>query len=253
VSSPFLVRHLALLLLATANLALSLFVLVRAPGPDSPLWLGVVARGAGVVYAIVSILAFAIAAIFFFFLELDPDARACWARRAVWDTILPGMKREEVLERLGKPFSAGDTLCPGAKEQLSYGLHALGALDEGAVFLDGNGAVVSTSPDAASFSEWKKEWGPRLGRVADTFRESTWFVSVVLILILTLATFTPMGSSSFRSVFLYTPLVALLLGTVYELTRGGGGWRYDLLFTVPAYLVIGAGWLLRLVLLARRS
>ena len=250
-SSPFLWRHVGLLLLATVNLAVGLAVLVRAPGPESPLWLGVVVRGAGVLWAAASLLAFGVAAILFFVLEVSPDARACWARRAAWETIRPGMKRSEVLQVLGEPFRAGSTLIPEAKEELGYRLHAFGRPDEGGVFLDANGIVVSKLPDDETWAVEKTEWRPRRGSVESTFTDSAWFLSALLLLLLTLATFTPVGASSFRSVFLYTPLVAVLLGTVYELTRGGAGWRFDLYLVVPAYVAIGAGWLLRLVFLIR--
>ncbi len=246
-SSPFLWRHVGLLLLAAVNLAVSLVVLVRAPGPDSPLWLGAVLRGASVLWAAVSLLAFGVAAILFFVVEVSPDARACWARRAAWETIRPGMKREEVLQLLGEPFRAGDTLVPEAKEQLEYGLHALGPLDEGAVFLDGNGVVVSKLPPGSAATEWLPD------RATRELREMVFVGNLGLLALLTLATFVPVGAASFRSWTLYTPLVALLLGVVYELTRSPGGWRFDLFFTVPAYLVVGAGGLLRLLFLVRRS
>ena len=245
-SSPFLWRHVAILLLAAVNLAVSLVVLVRAPGPDSPLWLGAVLRGASVLWAAASLLAFGVAASIFFVLEVSPDARACWARRAAWETIRPGMKREEVLHVLGEPFRAGDTLVPEAKEQLEYGLHALGPLDEGAIFLDGNGVVVSKLPPGSAGPEWLP------ARPTRDLRETAFVVNLGLLALLTFATFVPVGAASFRSWTLYTPLAAILLGTVYELTRSPGGWRFDLFFTVPAYLVVAAGWLLRLVLLVRR-
>jgi hypothetical protein len=255
-ASPFLLRHLALLLLATANLGVSVVVLTRAPVPAEPLWLGIALRGGSVLYATASLLTFVVVASFFFFLEVAPDARTCWARHASWETIRPGMKREEVLRLLGPPWRSGESLVPGSKEQLEYRLHALGPLDEGAVFLDADGAVVSTLPEGESWRESRDEWLPRgQGRMVarDALCALAWVVAFAAILVLAAVALLPFGATSFRSWTLYTPLVALLFGGVYELARAPGGWRFDLFLMVPAYLVIAVGWLVRLVLLLRRS
>lgn len=248
-SSPFLLRHLLIVLAVAANLAVSVKVLVSWHVPDPP-WLGAPLRGGTVVYAAASLMLFVATALLFVLVELLPESRACWKRRADWDAVQPGMKRDAVVALLGEPFQATSSLLDGVKEQLPYKLHALGDLEAGHVDVKADGTVASKRPEGELWAVVRDEWLPRgYGRsvLMNEVRTILGVVSIAALLALAVAALVPVGAQgSWRSFSLYTPLVALLSAALYESTRAPG-WRFDSCLLVPIHAVVLGGWLVRLV------
>jgi hypothetical protein len=258
--SPFFWRNLLVLLLVLANLVLSGRLLQQSGFLTGTPSTGVLLRSGAMAYATLSLLAALIGMLLFGILEVFSDSRTTWQRSARWGELRPGMTEAEVVGLLGEPFQrlSSNATSSGPELQFGYRLHPLGMADGAAVIFqpspEGAMTLASKSPDDAGWARGREEWIPG-GYTAARYRETIGeaasllsFTGIMLLAILTLIPFgTPQGA---RSWALYLPLIALLLGVVYE-ARGPRGWRYDLMLLYPAYALILIGWLVRLIALVR--
>ena len=256
--SPFLLRHVAILLLAGANLALAGKLLASWETPAAPLWLGVSLRALTVLYAAAATVGFAVVALLFAIVELDGSSRAVWRTNAAWDDVKPGMKRLEVEQLVGPPRMVNSSIVEGTAERLAYPLHALGSLEEGQIDVKPDGTVASKHPDGALSARVRAEWIPSgYGRsvFGRAVRNVATLVALVALLALAVFAFVPFGPftthGSWRSWTLYAPLVALLLAAIHEACREPGGWRFDWFLLAPLHVVVVIGWLFRLIPILR--
>ena len=261
--SPFFWRNLGVLLLVLANLALSVRLLLHGalPSPTpGPVAIGVILRGFALTYATLSLVAALIAILLFCILELLPESRATWTRSAKWSEIRPGMTPQEVIDLLGEPFqrsTVGDS-STGSEVQFGYQLHPLGLRDGAAVIFQAvPGAAMTVtlkSPDDESLARITGNWIPggyTGSRYRGTITEAASILSFLGIMLLVVATMLPFGARAGASSWtLYIPLLALVLGLIYE-ARGPRGWRYDLMLLYPLYAIILIGWMVRLIPLLR--
>ena len=261
--SPFFWRNLGALLLVLANLALCGRLLLHgvpagpAPGPVA---IGVILRGIALSYATLSLIAALITILLFCTLEVFSGSRASWQRNARWSEIHEGMTQPEVLRTLGEPFQrlSSETSSTGSEVQFGYQLHPLGMQDGAAIIFQAapGGALTVTlkSPDDEDQARVNADWVPdgyTGSRYRGTITDTAYMLSFLGIMLLVVATVLPFGvRAGVYSWTLYLPLLALVLGLIYE-ARGPTGWRYDLLLLYPAYAIILIGWAVRLIPLLR--
>ncbi len=262
--SPFFWRNLGVLLLVLANLALSVRLMQLNGAPASPaqssVAVGVILRGATLVYATLSLIVAVVTLILFCTLEVFSGSRASWQRNARWSEIHEGMTQPEVLSRLGEPFQrlSSETSSGGPEEQFVYQLYPLGSLDGSVVAFhrDANGGmtVAYKSPDNEALARGRAEWLPQgyaRSRYRDTIRESAYILVFLGIILLGVASLLPFGvRAGVYSWTLYTPLLTVVLGLIYE-AGGPRGWRFDLMLIYPVYAVILIAWAVRLIPLLR--
>jgi hypothetical protein len=259
-SSPLLPWHVALLALVAANLVGSVFWLRRTKRMSGPASLGgVVVRAASLVYATAATLTFAVATLLFVILEISSEGRAAWRVNAQWPDVKLGMTAAQVDALLGQPLMAPrpSDLYPD-EEVWTYQLHPLGALDEGYLVFTtpraGTPTLTLRLPSDEVWAAARADWLPQgytRARYLETIDESGMFFAFCGVAALALATVLPFRTHGrWTSWTLYTPLLTLFLGAVYE--HGvTAGWRFDLYFLVLAYIIIAAGWLIRTTLVVR--
>jgi len=226
--SPFLLRNLGILLLVAGNLAVAVLAARKVQG--------VALRAGAALYLTLSLFGFLLAASLFHTLELSPRAASCWRTNSEWPKVKLGMKRREVVAFLGAPkeirFGVNDI----------YDLHPLGMLNTGVVSYDAEGddAVVESKRP-----ETRVAWLPPGPGLAEHLRGDALVMSAIGLVLLAILSLLPFGArQGWRSWMLYTPVPMLVLALVYE-KLVTGGWRFDLFFLGPAYLVIAGTWLLR--------
>lgn len=262
--SPFFWRNLAVLLVVLANLVLcgrllQLHGLAAGPGTGS-VATGVILRGSTLLYATLSVIVALVAILLFCLLEVFSDSRQTWERSARWGEITAGMSQQDVLDRLGEPFQRlpSQSSAGGAEEQFVYQLHPLGAHDAGAVgfrrVVAGPMLLTDKFPDDAAWARGRAEWIPSgytRVRYRETIVQAASVISLGGLLLLGLGSVLPLGvRAGMSSWTLYIPLLALLLGLIYE-AGAPRGWRFDLLLVYPVFAVILIGWAVRLVPLLR--
>ena len=262
--SPFFFRHLGVLLVVLANLFLSVRLLQRSSVPASAaqvsLPIGVMVRGATLVYGALSLMVALLALVLFCTIEVFSESRLSWQHNARWSEIRVGMTQQEVLSKLGEPFPrlASETPVAGPEEQFVYKLYPLGALDGSIIAFHRNAGggmrVAYTSPDAESLARGRAEWFPQgyaRSQYRDTISQAACVLALLGIILLGVASLFPFGvHANAYSWPLYTPLLALVLGLIYEVS-GPRGWRYDLMLLYPLYALILIAWVIRLSPLLR--
>jgi hypothetical protein len=263
VSSPFFWRNVAVVLLVVGNFALAVRLLAWSGG-HVPASIGVPIRAVGILYVVASALLVLLAGLFFCILEVFDDARATWRTADRWAGVQAGMTRQEVERTVGAPFQKLPSVRDGHQgEDWVYRLHPLGASDEGRVTFEtptpGAAAeamrVVGRHPRDDRWRVVRAAWIPggyTATLYARNIADAAAMLSLAGLLVLALLSILPFGArAGWRSWTLYTPLVAVLLGVLYELPQRGG-WRFDRMFLLyPASALILAGWLVRLVIVLK--
>lgn len=253
--SPLFFGHLSILVLVAANLIVAARWLRRtngdAAGRASPG--GVLRRGSSLVYAVASALTLVVTGLLFLILEVSDDARAHWRASARWHDVQPGMTARQVVDRLGPPPSSPRASDLYAGEEIwAYQLHPLGALDEGYLAFatgdSGGPTLLRKLPSDEVWEAVRSSWLPegytrsRYRRTSGEIAGFTAFCGLFVLAIVTVLPFRP--RRRWQSWTLYTPLLALFLGAVYE-ANASEGWRFDLFLIVPAYMLITLGWVVR--------
>jgi len=221
---------------------------------------GVILRGTTLLYATLSLVVTCVAILLFCVLEVFSESRETWRRSSRWSEIHEGMTQQEVLSRLGEPFQRlpAEPSSGGREEEFVYQLHPLDALDGGGLAFSRNVAgemtLSSKSPDDVSWKRRRSEWVPRgysRLRYRQTIVETATILAFGGIILLGVLTLLPFGAKAgVYSWTLYTPLLALLLGVIYEI-GASRGWRFDLMLLYPVYAVILIGWAVRMMPLVR--
>lgn len=222
--SPYFWRNLILLLLTAANVVVSVMVVRRVRG---------IGRTAGaMLYFTLACVVLLLCLSIFDTLETSAEAEACWRRNSLWAQVRPGMTTPQVKQLLGEPSGAGFGF--------TYRLHPL-SYGEGSIQFDDKGTVTGKHP--LQGAPWLTPgWTSRyLSHAKDDLQPIGFLGLGLLALVSIIPLRMRSGVSSWQ---LYTPVIALVLGALYEATMQGG-WRFDWFFLFPAYAVILLAWLVR--------
>lgn len=242
-------RHIGLLLVALANLALAVFWYFRAQTGFSrmPLIAGISLRMASVLYLTLSVFVIWLAFCAFDMLELSDRARLCWRNHQQWQTLRIGMTRAEVVRRLGEPTSVGNA------DQ--YPIHPLD-FRNAALFYEDSGNPEQRRPESRlveRLPDGPVEWLPP-GAV-DAARndlhlaaKALAFIGILIFGVISLIPFRL--QAGWNSSMLYLPVAIALCAVLYEMGEKGG-WRFDLFLLMPAYLTVAITWLVRVIIVVR--
>lgn len=249
---------MGVLLIVIANFVISFCVLgLQKLTTGYPLALRIPIRAVSVLYMAASLVVLLIAISFFQTLEVSDSSRECWKRRYHWSEIKIGMTEQQVVQILGQPKDKD--IWSNDDERYHYDLHPLDLVSINAVLFNvdkaqpaGEKKVVDKYPTDEELSA-RLEWIPDkrtylystyVSTISDTANGITFFG----IMLLALLAFVPDGfRGDLYSWTLYTPLVALMFGVIYE--KGvTAGWRFDWFILFPAYALILLGWLVRLII-----
>ena len=281
--SPYFWQNLAVLLLMLANLAFSVFVIVRKPGIEPPeprdssaekLGDAAVADGAVirpraslsriilrafcVGYATISCMLFLLVLSLVVELEMAPISQQAWQRRHDWKQIRTGLTKKEVTDILGEP-DYQDTW--NDEERYQYKLHPMDLAHSADVCFNlpsptetAVQKVVSKFPEDEHLEKNQSDWWPD----SQSFRYSSYKNSIALcisalsfigIVLITLVTLLPIWAlKDCYALSLYFPIAAILLAGSYEYVQKDG-WRFDVVFLLPMYLAIVGVWIFRVALL----
>lgn len=265
--SPFLWRHVGILLIVVANFACSAKVLVSQKGRSDfssrPTVLGIALRAVSIFYAVASLLMLLIASLLFYSYEWSAEAREFWKHSRKWANVTVGMTSQEVVQILGPPWGSGKERAPrfigkDTDDVYVYQMDLIQA--EGGMIefkIDSTSAlhemrVTDKFPDderIATIMRHLAAWEPPAYTSAILSREIADLVFLISgggLILLAIASMKPFSlRNGWNSWTLYTPLIALMLGMVYEM-NSGGGWRFDLYYLLPVYALIIGCWFFRL-------
>jgi hypothetical protein len=255
--SPFIARHLAILALVVGNFILGVWLLIWTGRHfnNASLLRSVAQRTLAVSYAGAALIALLIAANLFIDVELTPKARQCWLVNRNWPSVRVGMTKVELVRLIGEPAEIHFV------DQYLYAIHPLTYSQAGIGFknpkptadpaldLDDSAQVQDKNPDDTG-----AQWIP--GDFGSYFRDQYYPLVAGLsstgLILLAIASLIPRNlRAGWGSLALYYPAVTLVFGLLYEAVQRGG-WRFDLLFILPAYAVIAVTWAVRLIVLWRR-
>ena len=191
----------------------------------------VLRRAFTLAYVVLSLFLFVLAAGVIAQLEYSTN----WRATRNWTSIQPGMSQAQVTALLGPPHQI-------AEQFYFYDLHPLTGL-EGNIEFEDTRVKSAYPPDGAAWtSQAMRTWFHGEAK-AITFAFGFLGIAVVAI-----ASLVPVGGRA--ALPLYYPLFTIILALLYESVQSPG-WRFDLMFLVPAYCVVGVAWLVRV--LYRRS
>lgn len=246
--SPFVWRHIAILLVIAATFALSIATVykVHASFRSFPLPLGIALRASAFVYLLLSLFAVLLTLDLFYEFEFSYD----WRPNLEWRKIQNGMTRHQVIELLGYPdthirfeyyyllfplyYHRGTIKFEGDPSKLADQLQ-----DK----VDDSAKVIDKTPERAS-SEWLPGGFPHW--LSDHVRGTIAPLSALTLLILALLSLIPFSlRNGWNSWILYVPVMALVAATLYEKATQPG-WRFDQFFLVPMYLLIMGTWGMRM-------
>jgi hypothetical protein len=270
-NSPFLWRNLGILFIVVANFALIVRVLLLQKGRSDfrkrPEALKIFLRAMTILYAVASLIILLMASLVFYLYECTDDARESWKNLHKWTNIKVGMTEQEVLQILGPPGGHGNKETPyfvdgDPDDVYIYQMRSV-SIEKGIIVfkIDATSSlkeikVIEKYPDDETVSRTMSEWLPpdplysfKLGNISSM----ALVFSAIGLLILALLSLIPFGlPNGWISWTLYTPLIALMLGLLYEMNVTAG-WRFDLFLLFPIYTLIMGCWLFRFVKAVRLS
>ena len=242
--SPFVWRNIAILFAIASIFALSMFAVLRAGAlfPSLSLPFGIVLRAASFVCLLLSLFALLLTLDLFQELEFAYD----WRPNVEWHKIQLGTTRQQVIDLLGEP----DTHIRFEYYYLLFPMH----YDEGQITFEGDPSkledylkdtvgddakVIGKTPD-----ETRKAWLPGgfQSWLFNHVRSGILPLSAITLLILLVLSMIPFSlRDGWNSWILYVPVMAAAAAALYEFAMHEG-WRFDLMFLYPAYLLIVGTW-----------
>ena len=255
--SPFFWKNLVLVLVVLANFAFVVWLIARKTAVSSSDSVGwqVALRSLGVMYATVSCLLMVFAVMEFTDAEFSKRAQECWKRQLDWKRIQPGMTKKQVIEILGpadrsevydldRNIYGLDPLNPGDNSSVSFSIVPMDSAEEP--------KVVEKDP-TDEYLKFDYFHTYSFDALKGHFVIAAQVASFIGILLLAVVSILPIWPSvDCLSLSLYIPVAALVLCIAYEMSQRGG-WRFDLFFLIPPYLVILAAWIFRIIQVAQKS
>ena len=264
-NSPFFWRNLGILFIVVANFVFAIKVLLSKKGrsdfSDRPVASRIALRAISIIYITTSFIILVIAGILFYSYEWSADAQKSWKNSRKWADVKVGLTQQEVVQILGPPDRNGKESAPffvseGADDVYIYPMGLIQV--EGGMIefkIDTASAlkemrVISKFPDDEIMSRHLAEWRPNEyteSMLSHNISDLACVISFVGLVLLALASLIPWGlRNGWYSWTLYTPLIALNFGSIYEMNITAG-WRFDLFLLLPVYALIIACWLYRLM------
>jgi hypothetical protein len=273
--SPFFWRNVGLLLLVAAHFVFAVKVLLWLKGRSDftgdftrrPTGWGPARRAFSLLYVTASFIILLIAGLLFYEYEGSAEARESWKNSRQWAQVKIGATPPDVVRLLGPPRRSGKDWTPYFIDEDTDDVFIfqidLIQMDGGMIEFQIDPTspskelrVSSKYPSDEIMLRCLTEWGPpeytyRLLRRGAS--DSALLISFGGLILLALASLMPFGlRHGWNSWTLYTPFLALMLGTIYEMNVGAG-WRFDYFLLVPLYAVVLGCWLFRLVKAVRRT
>ncbi len=259
-NSPFLFQNISVLLLLTVIFAGGLYLLLSKKvsnfiGTRSIISLVLYRAATTVVFSFI-FLGFLVGISLFYFIEIDDLSRDCWKRTYQWQTIVPGMPREQVAAIMGKPFLSYKA---ENNEHSTYCINPIGSLENGTIIfkpdINKSGTtVLSKTPDDEAILENLHGWIPdksskTYANYAEIISVSGAFCAFYGLFGLALLTLYPFKLSElFALRMIYTPLAALLMKAIYE-NHQAADWHFELFSISPLLTVILVGWIIRVMVI----
>ncbi len=275
--SPFFLQNASLIPLLLLNFAFSVWLIVRKPDEirvdsvdsaaiveknstqKNPLAWRIILRSLYVVYATASCLFLIQFALQFRENEFSPQYQENWRQRSSFPQVKAGMTQKQVTETMGDPQEVWRN---NNNDQYRYWLGPSGLPEIGSVFFDADpknpgGSVIVTDkwPDDKRLNainhNWLRHlsweyWDPR------TISDKMMGLSCMGLVLLAAISLVPFWQCrDWASLALYFPVIALTLGLAHEATRRGD-LRLQIFLNLPAFIVIAAVWLIRVIYVASR-
>jgi len=261
-NSPFFWRNLGILFIVVANFVFIIKVLLsqkrRSDFSGRPIASKIILRAISILYVTTSFIILLLAVIVFYSYEWSDDAQQSWKNSRKWADVKVGQTQQEVVQILGSPDRSGKESAPffvdkDVDDVYIYPMSRIRV--EGGLIEFKNDSlkemrVISKYPDDEIMSRYLADWDPP-DYIANMFSrnisELACVISFVGLVLLALASLIPWGlRNGWYSWTLYTPLIALNFGSIYEMNITAG-WRFDLFLLLPVYALIIACWLFRFV------
>jgi hypothetical protein len=260
--SPFFWRSVTSIVLGLANFAIAVQmarITGRAAGHRAFPW-RILLRASSILYVAVSAMALILLVQFIYTMEFSDLADSSWRRNQGWEKLHLGMSPAEAIAIMGRPDQE-TTLGSKDELQFEYGLHPYDRIGEGFLKFKANPALTSgdlqlaqKSPEFVNEQQALRHWLPDYARPCVIYEtmETAAVVAFFAMLGLSLISIFPWGvRRGWLSWALYTPLIALLLVSLYEKFHLPG-WRLDSLVFYPAYFLIMTAWCIRVYAVAHK-
>jgi hypothetical protein len=254
--SPFIVRHIAILMLVSLNFCGAIWA-VRWTGRDfdsASLTRSIAQRALAVSYSGAALLLLLMAVFLFADLELTPKAWARWRVDRLWPQVHAGMTKGELVKLLGEPDEIHFS------DQFLYRNHPLSYMQSGIGFVNPKKNADPEVPleDSARIEDKNPDDGGVPWIPADFgffFRDQYYplidALGTIGLLVLTIMSLFPKNLEAGWGTFaIYYPLLAAVFIVARESVQRGG-WRFDLFLIIPMYILIVVFWIVRVISIQR--
>lgn len=255
--SPFIARHIAILMLVSLNFYAAIWA-VRWTGrhfDHASLTRSIAQRALAVSYSGAAFLLLLMAVVLFVDFELTDTARQTWRLNRLWPQVHAGMTKAELVRLLGEPDDIHFT------DQYMYQIHPLTYSRAGIGFINPKRSSEPAVPldDSARIEDKDPgdEGAPWIPGDFDIYSHDQYYPMIDglgafgLIGLVIMSLFPKNLDARWGTMALYYPLLAAVFVIARESVQRGG-WRFDLFLILPMYVLIGVPWVVRVVKLVRR-